>query len=505
MTPPTPSAANGHFPGGSDWHEVLMVGRKGVLPNLANAIAALRSAPEWAGVLAFNEHALTITTRRETPFGSVDEWTDLQTCLLEEWFQHQEMPISNADCNKAIEIVSRDQRYHPVKDYLNSLTWDGQPRLDGWLSRYLGAEPTRLNEAVGSSWMTSAVARAEQPGAQVDHTLILEAPQGRGKSTAISVIGDPFYTDDIAELGTKDASLSTAGVWIVELSELDAMSRAEVSKVKAFLSRRVDRFRPPYGRRLVTVKRQCVFAGTVNQAEYLKDDTGGRRFWPVQCGTFDVEALRRDKDQLWAEALVRYRSGKPWWLDTAELISAAGEEQDARYMADPWEPKIAEWLIEIDRDEVTTADVLEEAIQKRTSDWTRADEIRVGVILRQVGWQPGRRARKPDGRRRPYRRPIPESCDSTVERLIEERVESQPHEKSAYIECKYLYEAYLDLRKEHLASSETQHQPLSPGEFDLHVRRFGYKKKKHYREPHPAVSVWEGIRFRNRSFQFAGT
>jgi predicted P-loop ATPase len=178
-------------------------------------------------------------------------------------------------------------------------------------------------------------------------------------------MGEPFYTDDIAELGTKDASLSTAGVWIVDLSELDAMTKAEVSKVKAFLSRRVDRFRPPYGRRLIKVKRQCVFVGSVNQAEYLRDDTGGRRFWPALCGNIDVDALRRDKDQLWAEAVVCYRSGEHWWLDEPELIADATEAQDARYLADPWEPKIAAWLNDFSQDEVTTAEVLEGAIQKK--------------------------------------------------------------------------------------------------------------------------------------------
>ena len=239
-----------------------------------------------------------------------------------------------------------------------------------------------------------------EPGCQADHVLILEGPQGKGKSTALRILGEPFYSDDIAELGTKDASLGTAGVWIVELPELDAMTRAEVSKIKSFVSRRTDRFRPPYGRRLIEAHRQCVFAGSVNHGEYLKDETGGRRFWPVQCGSINLDTLRRDKDQLWAEAVDRYRKGERWWLDTQELINAATAEQEARYQPDPWEGVIGDWID--GRSEVTTADVLREALYKQTGQWTRADEIRVGMILRCLNWEPVRRP-SAGSRRRVYK------------------------------------------------------------------------------------------------------
>src|SRR5262249_9639861 len=156
------------------------------------------------------------------------------------------------------------------------------------------------------------------------------------------------FTDDMPDLSTKDASLATAGVWIIEPSELDAMTRADVNRVKAFLSRRIDRFRPPYGRRFVKFKRQCIFAGSVNDTEYLKDDSGGRRFWPVRCSVLGLEALGRDRDQLWAEALVRYRRGEPWWLKDPELIAAAVQEQDDRFSGDPWQPVIGEWLAGLD-------------------------------------------------------------------------------------------------------------------------------------------------------------
>jgi predicted P-loop ATPase len=381
--------------------ELIRSDKDKILPILANAIAALRSAPEWCGVLAFNEHALAIATLRDTPWGEVKTWADHQTYLLVDWLQRHGLRITIADANAAVETVARDASFHPVRDYLDSLKWDGVGRIDDWLTLYLGADPSELIRAIGARWLISAVARIYEPGCQVDHVLILEGPQGKGKSTALRTLGEPFYSDDLPDITTKDASLGTAGVWIVELSELDAMTRAEVSRVKAFVSRRTDRFRPPYGRRMIEAHRQCVFAGSVNVSQYLRDDSGGRRFWPVRCERIDLDSLRRDKDQLWAEAFARYSKKATWWLDTSELIQAATEEQEARFLSDPWEQLISEWLVNREGTNITTADVLQHALRREVSHWTRADEIRVGVILRRLNWWPSSR---PSGltRRRTY-------------------------------------------------------------------------------------------------------
>jgi predicted P-loop ATPase len=254
-------------------------------------------------------------------------------------------------------------------------------------------------QTFGSKWMISAVARIYQPGCKVDHVLVLEGDQGPGKSTALQILGGPYFTDDIAELGSKDSALSTIGAWIIEVSELAAMSRPEMARTKSFITRSTDRFRPPYGKRLIESPRQCVFAGTVNHAEYLRDETGGRRFWPALCGRIDLDALRRDRDQLWAEAVVRYRSGEPWWIEEPNLNAAATQEQEARYQRDPWEEPIAEWLV--GKTSVSTTDVLQRALAKPKDQWSHTDQIRIGTILKRLKWH-SKRPRSGSSRRRVY-------------------------------------------------------------------------------------------------------
>jgi predicted P-loop ATPase len=257
-------------------------------------------------------------------------------------------------------------------------------RVDRWLSTYLSAEDSEYSRAVGSRWLISAVARIFRPGAKADCCLILEGPQGIRKSTALRTLAGEYFTDELADLGSKDAAMQTRGVWIIELSELDSLSHSEVARIKAFMSRTTDRFRPPYGMRLVESPRQCVFAGTVNHSTYLRDETGGRRFWPVTCGRIDVTALARDRDQLWAEANERFDGGAVWWLETAELVRMAADQQVDRYEGDPWEEVIAPWLE--NRPSVSIREVLEKCLQKAQALWTQTDKNRAARCLRALGW-----------------------------------------------------------------------------------------------------------------------
>jgi putative DNA primase/helicase len=222
-------------------------------------------------------------------------------------------------------------------------------------------------------------------GRRPDCCLILEGPQGIRKSTALSTLAGEYFTDELADLGSKDAAMQTRGVWIIELSELDSLSHSEVARIKAFMSRTTDRFRPPYGMRLVESPRQCVFAGTVNHSTYLRDETGGRRFWPITCGRIDGEALARDRDQLWAEAKARFDVGAVWWLETAELLQMASDQQIDRYEGDPWEEVIGPWLES--RTSVSISEVLEKCLQKAHALWTQTDKNRAARCLRALGWE----------------------------------------------------------------------------------------------------------------------
>ena len=371
-----------------------------VLPILANAITALRLAPEWQGVLAYDEFRCNVVAAKPAPWGAIPKngWTDQEDRLAAEWLQRHRVFVPVEITSQAVQTVAAQHRVHPVRQYLQGLKWDGIPRLERWLSTYLGTQESDYSVAVGTRWMLSAVARIYQPGAKVDCCLILEGPQGARKSTALRTLAGEFFTDELADLGSKDAALQICGVWIVEISELDSLARSEIASIKAFMSRSADRFRPPFGKRVVECPRQCVFAGTVNHTEYLRDETGARRFWPVRCGSIDVETLGRDRDQLWAEAKARFSSGDKWWLDTADLIEIAAGEQATRYQSDPWEEIIAPWLE--GRVSASISELLDKCLNKPQAQWTQGDKNRVGRCLRTLGWD---RYRERDGERLEWR------------------------------------------------------------------------------------------------------
>ena len=243
--------------------------------------------------------------------------------------------------------------------------------------------------------MISAVARVFAPGCKADCCLILEGEQGIKKSTALRALAQPWFTDEIADLGSKDAALQTRGVWVIEIAELESLSRSDVGKIKAFMSRATDRFRPPYGKRPIDSPRQCVFAGSVNHGTYLRDETGGRRFWPVACkaAVIDVDGLAACRDQLWAEATALYFDGRPWWLDSVALNREAAEEQADRYEGDPWDELILAWAQ--DRESVAIADVLSMCLEKRRTcghKWTKSASRGLFAHMGGSGSTPGRAA-----------------------------------------------------------------------------------------------------------------
>jgi predicted P-loop ATPase len=384
-------AGSGNFGGASAyslWQQRLIRNEKGkVLASLANASIALRLAPEWADVLGYNAFTHTVELLAKPPWGGAAPalWQDADDALAAEWLQHHGINVSPTVAADAAQIVARENSFHPVRDYLDGLVWDGRERLDHWTIDFLGTEDTPYNRGVGARFMISAVARIYQPGCKADCAPILEGEQGIKKSTALRVLGAPWFTDEIAELGTKDAAQQLHGVWIVELAELESMTKAEINKVKAFLSRGTDRFRLPYGRRVGQFPRQCILVGSVNKDAYLRDETGGRRFWPIACGKIDIAGLKAARDQLWAEAVVRFRRGAPWWLETDELVAAAAVEQDARYAQDLWQPEIAAYLV--GKSEVTVKEIVEKVLDITVDRRDQQHANRVAACLKALRWK----------------------------------------------------------------------------------------------------------------------
>jgi predicted P-loop ATPase len=391
----------------ADWKARLIPGKNGPAACLANAITCLRTHPAWVAVLAWDSFAQVVMILRDSPFGGEPRRvTDHEERLAANWLQHQGVLVSPDVAGQAIQVVARDQAFHPVRDYLDGLQWDGTKRIAGWLSLYLGVEPSEYSEAVSSSFLRGAAARIYSPGCKMDTVLILEGEQGIKKSTALKALFKPWFTDEIADIGSKDASLQILGVWGVEFAELDSLTRAESSRIKAFTSRSVERFRPPYGRNLIESPRQCVFAGTVNHSVYLRDETGARRFWPVKVKRVLIDELTRDRDQLWAEAVASFRAGDSWWLNTPDLVALAAVEQAERYEVGPWDDLILDWVHDRVRggfDSVSVPEILDLCVKKPTKDCVKADSMRVGSCLTQAKWQ--RYKDRPTGKWR-YRPPV---------------------------------------------------------------------------------------------------
>lgn len=391
---PDPGRATAAQSGAVDWRDHLMRGRAPkngaqgpVLSILANAITALRLAPEWAGAVGYNEFAATLTIQKALPWGgnAGGTWSDQHDRKFAEWLQRNGILAPTKLAGEAVQTVGMERPYHPCRDYLRSLAWDSTGRIDSWLTTYIGVQPSTYASKIGRRWLVSAVARILQPGVKADAVLVLEGAQGIGKSTAGRILFDPWFCDHLPDLSSKDSYLQLAGMWCVELAELDAIGRADASRIKSFLSSSVDRYRLPYGTRAIDVPRSSVFLGTVNHGAYLRDETGNRRFWPVRCGRIAADALRRDRDQLWAEAVVLHTNGASWWVDSADLARLAEEEQVARFEGEAWDSEIAEWARL--RDTVSVAEVLADCLKKDRAMWTQTDSNRVARSLRSMGWE----------------------------------------------------------------------------------------------------------------------
>lgn len=316
-----------------------------------NIIIILENDPLLAGKLAFDEFANRGLVLGALPWDKRDErreWTDVDDAGLRHYLEKVYGITGEKRIYDAITLVAHRHIVNEVKDYLLSLTWDGKPRLDTLFIDYLGAEDNVYTRAVARKSLTAAVARVMMPGVKYDYMPILVGPQGIGKSTLLRTLGKRWFSDSLQVFEGREASEMLQGVWINEIGELAGFSKAEVSAIKQFLSRSEDIYREPYGRRTCVYPRRCVFFGTTNDSEFLRDQTGNRRFWPVdvwrQKPTKDIfRDLPGEVDQIWAEAMMRWRIGEPLYL-SGEAAEIALQEQESHKESNIKEGLIREFL-----------------------------------------------------------------------------------------------------------------------------------------------------------------
>ena len=294
---------------------------------------------------------------------------------------------------------ARRNSFHPVRDYLNGLIWDGKPRLDNWLSTYANANDTPLNRAYGRKTLIAAVRRVRQPGAKFDTALVLIGPQGCKKSMCVQTLACEFFTDAL-QIGQdpKQVIELTCGAWIVELSELAGISGRDVEHVKHFLSRQTDRARLSYDRMTTDRPRQFIVIATTNEHRFLRDPTGNRRFWPADVGEIDIDALARDRDQLWAEAAHYEKLDEPLEL-SRELWADAAGSQAQRTVVDPWLERIETALS--DRRGHVEIDKLWQFLKIEGDRQNPTTAKRLQDVMTRLGFEKKRMRRGPNGAR-PY-------------------------------------------------------------------------------------------------------
>ena len=397
-----------------------------IQPSLYNTLHVLEGDPLWRGVLGFNQFSYRIVKRRMPPVlpATDGEWADIDDVRLQVYLtKTYSFEPKKTTVMDAVMQVAHAAPFHPVREYLDALVWDGTPRLVTLLSDCWGALSTagsaalrredpgahrRLGkylELAGVKWLVGAVARIYKPGCKLDTMLVLEGGQGDFKSTSIrALFGDEWFSDSKLTIGDKDALAQMQGKWAYEMAEMDAHRKADDTAFKQFLTTQVDRVRWHYGKRAEDVPRQCIFVGTTNMEQYGKDETGMRRIWPLEVGMVDLAKLRELRDQLWAEAVALFRQGVTWWVDKRVFVLEPDEEPlidrpwsefelfqeqgDHRQNVDAWEEPILKFIADNNKlPYYTTAQIMGGALLLDKARWTPLEQKRVAAILRRLGFK----------------------------------------------------------------------------------------------------------------------
>lgn len=417
----------------TDWHQKLQVDKKGnLLCTTQNMRLIMENDEAVAGKFWIDKFANRIMCKGRFPWEGPPEervWRDSDDAGMRWWMETKYHLTSKARIDDAVCMTAERHARDPVVEYLNGLEWDGTERLDTLFIEYLRADDNRYTRAVTRKVFTAAVARAYQPGTKFDQVVIISGAQGAGKSSLIAKMGRKWFSDSITTFNGKEARESIQGVWLVELGELTVFDRSEAEAIKQFVSQTEDNYRPAYGRRTEQFKRRCVFFGTSNKDEYLRDNTGNRRFWPIQVygeekDNHVLELLTDDVvDQIWAEAKQRYIDGEPLYL-TGDLREDARTVQAMHQESDAWAGGIEEFVSKkvpkdwdewdtdrreswwagsvLDADDIPTeprkkvcvAEVWVEFLHQPIERIDRKNQLRIGQILSKIeGWENLRNSR----------------------------------------------------------------------------------------------------------------
>lgn len=363
------------------WKGKLSSSKQGFKKNMTNLMLCLQNIKELGNTIRWNE----LAQRAEWNGLPIEDSHLVDIRLI---LEANDYEPSVADLLSAVMRHAKDNAFHPVRDYLRSLKWDGTPRLDHWLQACLGARDIPFVRAVGRKTLIAAVARAFKPGAKVDTVLVLEGPQGIKKSTAIATLFGEDHTAESVNLFDQHNKMVMAmmGAWCVELAEFIAITKRDENQVKGMLSMRSDRVVLPYAKMASDHPRQCIFFGTINPGEagYLTDSTGNRRYWPVEVTKADIAMISSRRDQIWAEAYRAFTADEPWWL-TPEEEALAGAEVAEREEYDVWDEILHEKLNNVGVRSTSIAAALQ-AIGVPNERMDRKARDRVAGSLRRIGF-----------------------------------------------------------------------------------------------------------------------
>lgn len=415
-----PPAGAGKRPKKNVRDMLIPTGNGGVKGCRENVYIVMENDERLIGLVGLDLFSGLQVKRRKTPWPSdPGEWTESDDFRLGMYMakHHSLLLASIGDIEKGVAQAAREHAFNPVIEYFDRCAgmWDKQPRVATALTRYWGAADSDYLRLISTMFFIGIVVRGYRPGVKNDHAPVFEGGQGRGKSTALKVLGGEWFADTPFRMGEKDGYLSIQGVLLYEVAELEQFNRSEVTAIKAFMSSTVDRFREPYGRRTKNMPRRCAFAATTNEDAYFKDTTGNRRFWPVETGDLDIEALIADRDQLFGEAIALMNAGVQWWPTYDQQRTLIDPMQESREIPDPWHGRIYEYLEGLDADgkpimvnkvqRVTARELLTRALHFELSKMgpARLETMRVASIMKKLGWRKGREAT--GARERYYERP----------------------------------------------------------------------------------------------------